>query len=174
MDMQDYSPSYKEKKGRYPIFLVAIKWIFGMIELGGGVFILLKYNDLLGIFYGIYVVSVGAFVLPLSSCKYCFYYGKRCHSGWGWITSLLYEKGKPKFFEQSFVWRIFLYPIWLIPFIGALALIMRLRNLESLIIFAGYSLILFLNHRSLMKYLACKTCAQKYICPGCQYKTINS
>ncbi|PJA26278.1 MAG: hypothetical protein CO189_11735 [candidate division Zixibacteria bacterium CG_4_9_14_3_um_filter_46_8] len=157
-------------KSKYTVFLVAFKWLTGVIEFGGGVYILMQYYEFLGIAYGIYVAIAGALIMPLSSCVNCYYFGQRCHCGWGYVSSLLHKMGDKKLFIQTFPWRILLHPVWIVPLVGALVSLARMRNSESAIISVAYIVVIFIHHRLLMKHLACKVCHQRFNCPGCQYR----
>lgn len=156
-------------KTRFPSALIIVKWIFGLAEIGGGVYIMIMFHNMLGILYAVYAAVAGALILPLSSCVSCYYYGKSCHCGWGRIASLLYDKNANNNFKSNFVYRIFCYPVWAVPFLASLMNLARGRNLLWLIIFASFTLIVIINHRLLMKYPACKPCLQRFDCPGCQY-----
>jgi hypothetical protein len=159
-----------EGKERYSLSLVILKWITGILEIGGGVYILMNYHLLIGITYGAYATVAGAVVLPLASCVCCYYYGKRCHCGMGSITSLIHKQDSNDNFIGKFPWRVLLFPVWLVPLLGALVTLGRSRNLISAIIVVVYMLLIYFHHRILMKKPACKHCKQREQCPGCQYK----
>ncbi|MCP4632454.1 MAG: hypothetical protein GY855_05970 [candidate division Zixibacteria bacterium] len=159
-----------EGRERYPLSLVILKWITGILEIGGGIFILMNYHLLIGILYGAYAAFAGALILPLASCVSCHYYGKRCHCGMGFVSSRLHKKDTNDSFAGKFPWRILIFPVWLVPLLGALVILGRARNLFSIIMVAVYILLIYFHHRILMKRPACKSCMQREQCPGCQYK----
>ncbi len=157
-------------KDNYSAFLVVIKWILGVVELGGGVYIMMKFHEMIGMAYGAYAAAAFLIILPLSTCIGCCYYGKRCHCGWGALTRYAYKIGESVDFARAFSWRVLIHPVWAVPLLGALFNLARLRRLEPAIVFGAFALVVFINHRLLMKHPACKHCLQRFNCPGCQYQ----
>ncbi|MBD3170159.1 MAG: hypothetical protein GF307_11795 [candidate division Zixibacteria bacterium] len=157
-------------KEKYSTFFIAFKWILGIIEYGGGAYILYDYHLFAAIIYLAYVAVSGGVILPLASCVNCYYFGSKCHNAWGKVVSRIHSRGNTGNFAKTFPWRILLYPVWALPLAGAAITLARVRNQETAIIVGIYIVILYVNHRLLMRYPACRTCRQRFNCPGCQYK----
>jgi len=130
------------------------------------VYIIFGFYNILAYFYASYLAIAVTIILPLARCTRCYYYGKVCHISWGKATSFLYPKGKEELFGENFKYSVFLYPVWMIPLLVGLLQLVRLRDLQALLIFAIYLMILFISRRFLQWHAGCKQCHQRLFCPG--------
>lgn len=48
---------------------------------------------LVSVLYGVFLGVMLLLVLRKHLCTNCYYYGKRCSTGWGKLSSLMFEKG---------------------------------------------------------------------------------
>jgi len=149
----------------YPWGLIILRWIICGSIFALGFYIFNRLNQMAAIVYSIYAVFGVLIVLPLSKCRNCYWYGKRCQLGWGKVAAFLFPRGKEKDFALSFHFNLLLTLIWILPSLLALLKLLTHRNLHWLIIF-GLSLFLPLLKRWTRKILACRRCPHQQLCNG--------
>jgi len=152
-------------RNAYPWALIILRWIISGSIFVLGFYVFNKLNQMAGIIYSIYAVFGVLVILPLSRCRNCYWYGKRCQIGWGKIAAFLFQQGREEDFRLSLHFTLLLTPIWILPSLLALLKLLTQRNLHWLIIF-GLSLLLPLLKRWTRKGLACRRCPHRKLCNG--------
>ncbi len=119
---------------------------------------------LLSIFYASFLITMLLFILRANLCTHCYYYGKRCNTGWGKLSSLMFKKDSGNFQLgiklAGATWMI----ATLTPIFGAsLSLILKFSTitLTLLLLFISLTPINFLIHRE-----ACGRCKMRFTCPA--------
>ena len=152
-------------KDTYPWALIILRWIISGLIFALGFYIFNNFNQMAAIIYSIYAVLGIVVILPLSKCRNCYWYGKRCQIGWGKVAYFLFPKGKEEDFHLSLHFTLLLTPIWVLPSLLALLKLFTQRNLHWLIIFALIFILPFMK-RWTRKGLACRRCLHRRLCNG--------
>ena len=138
-----------------------------------GTLISLQFNGFLGWGYLGFALLMILIIQRKLVCTRCYYYGKRCHVGWGYLSKALFKKGDIEEFRSCVGIKlapIFFGIIAVVPV--ALGLILMIRK------FSLYTLILFLIMVSAILYSSiiarkssCARCKMRMQCPGGAVKT---
>lgn len=119
------------------------------------------------ILWGVLVVLI-QILLKKHNCSGCYYYGKRCHLGWGKIAALLFKQdsGDP---GVGMKWSLFYVVSPPVVFIASLVFALLFH--PSGAYWAVLSLYLLLNMASLpVRKSGCRYCAMRSVCPGSAVK----
>ena len=148
----------------YPWIRIFPRWLFGIAEIGLSIYLVLSFNKNLGLFFSAFWVFSLFVLLPFIRCIRCYYYGKRCNTGWGLIAGFAFPKGDPVYFKAGYGLTMLLWPLRALPFaIGLLHLLNGLTlNPDGL--FVIYLAVIIL-HRLYYRLINCQVCFQKDICP---------
>jgi len=154
---------------QYPAGTIIVSNILTLCIYVAGAVILYQ----LGIIWvAAYVIFVAVLELRLlgGHCTNCYYYGKACAFGKGWLSGKCFRKGSPeKFSQMTITWKDLVpdFLVMLIPvFAGIYLLIVGFRWLILLLILI--LLVLgFAGNAYVRGQLACKYCRQRAIgCPA--------
>ena len=154
---------------QFPIKYVAICILFSVVLYALGAYILTKFGVGVVILYLLYCLYVEVNVL-YRSCRSCFYFGKLCAFGKGWMCSKLFKKDDPKKFTEKEISFLAMIPDFLVVIFPAIGGIMCLVSsfswfcLALLIVF----IVLFMSGTALIRgSFACKYCRQRELgCPA--------
>jgi len=103
-------------------------------------------------------------LLPLIRCTKCYYYGKRCNTGWGLLASFAFPKGEEIYFQSGYALTFLLWPLRILPIgIALLNLIDGLTFIPDGLF--GIYIIMILLHRLYYRSSNCPGCRQKEVCP---------
>ncbi len=87
---------YEEGFEEYPILTVIGQNLFFVLYFSVGFVILYPFKVLnvpiISLFYVMFLIIMLLFVLRKHLCTNCYYYGKRCSTGWGKLSSLLFKE----------------------------------------------------------------------------------
>ncbi len=127
----------------------------------------------LGIVWGLLYVAYGVWLewrLLSRSCRYCYYYGRRCAFGKGAVCSWFFSKGSAETFcAKQISWRD-IVPDFMVSLVPAAAgIIMLIRNFSWAILLAvAFLLLLGTAGTGMVRgRIACKYCKQREIgCPA--------
>ncbi len=117
----------------------------------------------------IVLVLIIQVLLKKHNCSGCYYYDKRCHLGWGKISSALFEQdsGDPNVGMKLSLFYIITPPIVLI-----LSLIYAFINSADTAYWAFLILFIALNVLSFpIRKHGCSKCVMREVCPGSAVKT---
>ncbi len=142
--------------------------VIGLV--GSGAYLMTPFGWLgwpvLSIFYIGASIATLTFVLRKHLCTHCWYYGKRCHCGWGKLSALLYKSqvGNYKFGKRlaSFTWA----GIMLVPLVSyVLGLFLNhFHFFESWPVLTIFCVLLAGNVGLHKK--SCSSCKMRSICSG--------
>ena len=151
----------------YPVTWVIGQNIFFIVYFGVGVTglwgIQIHGIPILSISYIVFLVTMLIFILRKTLCTRCSYYGRRCNTGWGLLSSWMFKKraGSNSIGVKlaGVTWLL----VSLIPIIGISYLLVvdfMVSRLTLLIVFIFLTLINFLIHRE-----SCRKCEMQSVCP---------
>ncbi len=153
----------------YPRTTVFFRWLLLLMEAGLALYMVFKFNPLLGIAYLPYSIVCLFVIFPLIRCVRCNYYGLRCNFGWGrsWIFKF-FPKEETNNYGAYYGWSILFWPIRVVPVIlGIRALPLWITGRFDFMthgLFLIYLAIIFI-HRLYYRGRACPKCRQNKICP---------
>ncbi|MHB8894369.1 MAG: hypothetical protein ACYC99_04210 [Candidatus Geothermincolia bacterium] len=119
------------------------------------------------VYLGIAVLLVFV-VLRKLVCTNCYYYGKRCATGWGKLASMMFKRGDIERFNDSI--GVTLAPViygllTVVPLVlGTIATVMHFSWLKVLVL-AGLALVGFYSG-SVGRKKSCKACKMREYCKG--------
>jgi len=163
---------YKAGFEEYPITTVIAQNLFFLIYFGVGVVVMLPLKisgvSIFSLLYAVFLVVMLLFVLRKHLCTNCYYYGKRCATGWGKLSALMFKE-KSGNYElgiklAGITWGL----ATLIPIIGAaISLISNFTLLQFglLIFFILLTPLNFVLHKN-----SCKKCKMRNICSASMVK----
>ncbi len=166
--MSDEINIYDDGLEEYPWPVVIIENLFILLWIGSGTIFCWSLNSLFGFFYISFAGIMLIFVMRKLLCTRCYYYGKRCHVGWGEISALLYSKGEISEFKSCSGGKIappLFGSLALIPLISAVVSLVKRPELYSVILLfiLLFSIILSSVH---LRKKSCSKCKMKLMCSG--------
>ena len=142
-------------------------------------FTVLSWGIGASIFYIISPLAAGgyllfcAFVMAISTyfrCRYCVYYGRRCTSGLGLISSGLFRKGNPAGFcnpKNIFPVAIPSFAMLLLPLAAGVVWAFLHFSLEIALLTGFYFAVAMVGGYFFQRNVTCKNCAQGRVgCPS--------
>ncbi len=169
MDMKKlYENGFEE----YPIITVIGQNLFFLIYFGIGFIGMLPLKtfgiSLISFLYAIFLVIMLLFVLRKHLCTNCYYYGKRCSTGWGKLSSLMFKEKSGNYELGIKLANITWALATLTPIIGIIiSLFINFSGykLALLLLFVVLTPVNFLFHKN-----SCKRCKLRNICPASMSK----
>ncbi len=166
--MNLYQGGYEE----YPLKWVIGQNLFFLLYFGigaAGIWPLAIYRiPVVCILYVIFLILMLVFVLRKHLCTGCYYYGKRCSTGWGLLAAKLYAKDSGNYHlglkMAGFTWA----SATLVPLIGMVIVLLMgfsLTELALLVLFLALTPVNLLLHKG-----ACTRCRMRFACPGSMAK----
>ena len=154
---------------KYPPLIVIASNLVSLLIYGIGAYILYKFGLIWVIGYVLFILLL-EFRLLSRHCVDCYYYGKTCAFGKGWLCSLFFPKGQPEQFNQKKItWKDIVpdFLVFMIPVLaGILLLIQEFTGIVLILIIALF-LLGFLGNALVRGQLACRYCKQRKIgCPA--------
>ena len=163
---------YEKGFEEYPITTVIAQNLFFLIYFSIGFIAILPLKILgipiISLLYAVFLVVMLLFVLRKYLCTNCYYYGKKCSTGWGKLSSLMFKE-KSGNYElgiklAGITWGL----ATLIPIIGSIiSLILNFTTyrLGLLILFIFLTPFNFIFHKN-----SCKRCKIRNVCPASMVK----
>lgn len=153
----------------YPYIILCLSMMLSVLSCALGTLIFYMINSLLGI--GYIILCFISFLIGIKyRCSFCYYYGKRCYSGLGTLSKLLFRKGNSNDFKNPknlMPAAIFSFVVLILPLIGAIILMLIEFSWLILILFVSYLIIAIIPGFVLRKNLFCRYCKQGEIgCPA--------
>ncbi|UCH88135.1 MAG: hypothetical protein JSV49_07660 [Thermoplasmata archaeon] len=130
------------------------------------------FNPWIGLIYLIAAFIIVYIIFKKIVCTNCYYYGKRCHLGWGILSSKMFNKGDIKLFQTSIGLKVAAPTYGLLMIVPILLILISMYQdfdyykvivLVLLIIVTGYS-------AGAERKKACGNCKMRKICPGSAVK----
>ncbi len=159
----------KKNYENYPIQIPLLAVFISFLTYLLGAYIIAGFGVIFAILYLVYCFSMELFVV-LRSCKNCYYHGKLCGLGKGWVAPWFCKKGNTEKFADRDISFFQLIPDFLVGIIPIVAgIILLVQNFSLLIL--GLIILLFLlffgGTAIIRGKLVCKFCKQKEIgCPA--------
>ncbi len=159
---------YSEGFNEYPLVYVIFQNIFFVFYFGIGFWGMWELKvfgfPLFSFFYAVFLIVMLIFVLRRELCTNCYYYGKRCSTGWGKLSSFMFKKGTGNYKLgvklAGITWGFAsLFPV--LGIIVVLVINFSFKNLILLLLFVSLTLINILIHKE-----SCKRCKMRFICPA--------
>jgi hypothetical protein len=156
---------------KYPIPIVIVSNLVSLLIYGIGAFILSQFGLIWVIGYVLFIILL-EFRLLSRHCVNCYYYGKTCAFGKGWLSSLFFPKGRPEQFNQKKItWKDIVpdFLVFIIPVLAGILLLIEEFTWIILILIIALVLLGFLGNALVRGQLACRYCKQQEIgCPASQ------
>jgi len=156
---------------KYPIPIVIVSNLVSLLIYGIGAFILSQFGLIWVIGYVLFIILL-EFRLLSRHCVNCYYYGKTCAFGKGWLSSLFFPKGRPEQFNQKKItWKDIVpdFLVFIIPVLAGIVLLIQEFTWIILILIIALVLLGFLGNALVRGQLACRYCKQQEIgCPASQ------
>ena len=142
-----------------------LTWLAGVVA---GELYLLDKSPMVGVAYVVLVIALVGVMLPFTRCRYCAYWGTRCHVGFGSVVAWMYpglrsdeRLGQHRMHGLALT----LHLIWMVPVGFAVLAFLRGRNM-TMLVDAGILFVLLLPlDRSVERLTSCGACAQRADCP---------
>lgn len=137
-----------------------------------GAVIAWQFSLLIALSYLGFALTMILVVMRKLVCTRCYYYGKRCHLGWGLISKALFRQGEIVEFESCPGIRfapIFFGLLAIIPLILGVILLIQSFSFFT----AGLQALLLISiiySSVISRKKSCAPCKMKLICPGSAVK----
>jgi len=154
-----------KKFDNYPFYIPFLRNIFNLSLCGLGLWILGELHFGLAILYGAYCLAATTFIMPKLRCTRCFYYARRCSTGFGFVAGLFYKKNGRHSFTDGIWHNIFLLPLGLFPLGGALWRIFFWRDKMSILL-ALWLIFILAGLLTEHAILGCRACRELAGCPA--------
>jgi hypothetical protein len=162
--MQD--PGWYEK---YPIRVIFISNLLSLMMYGIGAYVLYRFGLIWVILYIIFILAI-EYRLMSGHCVDCYYYGKRCAFGKGWLSSRLFPKGNPEqFCKKTITWKDIIpdFLLFFIPVSAGIVLLIMEFSWTILILLIVLLVLGFFGSALVRGQLACRYCKQRETgCPA--------
>jgi hypothetical protein len=154
---------------QYPAVIVVLSNLVSLLIYGIGAYILYRFSLILVTIYLLFILLL-EFRLLGRHCVDCYYYGRTCAFGKGYLSSLLFAKGKPEQFSQKKITWKDIVPDFLVftpPVLAGILLLLREFTWIILGLIIALFLLGFLGNALVRGQLACRYCKQREIgCPA--------
>jgi hypothetical protein len=153
----------------YPAIIVVTSNLVSLLIYGIGAYILYRFSLIWAIIYIVFIILLEIRLLGWH-CVDCYYYGKTCAFGKGYLSSRIFPRGRPGQFNQRKMKLTDILPDFLVFIVPGLAGVLLLVQEFSWIILGLIILLVFLGFfgNALVRgQLACRHCKQRGIgCPA--------
>ena len=153
----------------YPTKIVIASNLVSLLIYGIGAYILYKFSLIWVIGYVLFILLL-EFRLLSRHCVDCYYYGKTCAFGKGWLSSLFFPKGQPEQFNQKKItWKDIVpdFLVFIIPILAGILLLIQEFTWIILSLIIALFLLGFFGNALVREQLACRYCKQREIgCPA--------
>ncbi len=163
---------YEQGWEEYPASGVVVSNIIMLLWIALGTIASRYVSPLAGWFYLAFALGMVYGVLRKLVCTNCYYYGKRCHLGWGKLVAWFFNQGKVENFANCTGIKLagptygllFLFPLVLL----LIALFQRVTPVRLIILVFLLATSLYSSIPSRKK--ACRHCKMRLFCPGSAVK----
>jgi len=154
---------------RFPLRVVLLSTGLALAICALGAYLLGQLHVLLAVAYLLYALGVELSVTR-GSCIHCYYYGKRCGLGKGWLCARLFRRGDPaRFAQRTPSWRDLLPDmlILLFPLAGGVVLLLQAFSWPRLALLLALVALSLGGNAVVRGSFACKYCQQRALgCPA--------
>ena len=148
-------------------FVIAQNLIY-LLLFGVGTAVLWRLTSILAGIYAVFMATMLLVVLRKHLCTHCYYYGKRCGTGWGLLAVRLFRQGTGNYALgirlAGITWGIGI----LAPFLGGIVLLAARYSRTEMSLLVQFVLLVPVSifmHRS-----TCATCKMRSSCPASMVK----
>jgi len=153
----------------YPLRTVVVSNLVSFLIYGIGVYILYRFSPIWAIVYVLFILLL-EFRLLSRHCTDCYYYGKTCAFGKGYLSSLLFSRGRTERFSQKKISFVDIVPdflVFIVPVLVGVVLLVWEFSWTILGLIIILVLLGFFGNALVRGQLACRYCHQKEIgCPA--------
>jgi hypothetical protein len=155
----------------YPVgFIIASNLVSLLIYIIGA-FLLYELWPVLVIPYILFILLL-EYRLLSGHCTDCWYYGKACAFGRGWLSARLFKKGRPEdFCGKQITWKDVVpdFLVFIVPVVAGIVLLLTSFRVLVLTLVIALLVLGFLGNAIVRGQLACRFCRQREIgCPAVQ------
>jgi len=155
----------------YPAGTVIASNLVQFLIWGIGAYLLYRSGLIWVIGYVLFILLL-EFRLLSSHCVDCYYYGRTCAFGKGYLSSVFFLKGRPEqFSHMTITWKDIVpdFLVFIVPVLAGTLLLLREFSWTVLICIIALFLLGFLGNALVRGQLACRYCKQREIgCPAAQ------
>jgi hypothetical protein len=155
----------------YPATTVIASNLVSFLIYGIGVYILYRFGLIWVIGYVLFVFLL-EFRLLSGHCVDCYYYGRTCAFGKGYMSSLFFPRGSiEQFSRMKITWKDIVpdFLVFIIPVLAGILLLLREFTWTVLLLIITLLLLGFMGNALVRGHLACRYCKQREIgCPAVQ------
>ncbi len=153
----------------YPAVIVVISNLVSLLIYGIGAYILYRFSLILAIIYVTFILLL-EFRLLARHCVDCYYYGKTCAFGKGYLSSLLFSRGRPGQFNQRKMKLTDILPdflMFIVPVLAGVLLLVQQFSWITLSLIIALIFLGFFGNALVRGQLACRHCKQREAgCPA--------
>jgi len=154
---------------KYPAFIVVVSNLVSVLIYGIGAYILYHFCVILAIGYVLFILLL-EFRLLSSHCVDCYYYGRICAFGKGYLSSLFFPKGREdRFNQKKIAWKDIVpdFLVFIIPILAGILLLLQEFTWIVLGLIIALFILGFFGNALVRGKLACRYCKQGEIgCPA--------
>jgi len=155
----------------YPVMIVGVANLVSFLIYAIGAYILYRFSLIWVICYVLFILIL-EFRLLGRHCVDCYYYGKTCAFGKGYLSSLFFPRGQPEQFNRKTItWKDIVpdFLVFIVPVLAGIMLLVQEFTATVLILIIALFLLGFLGNALVRGQLACRYCKQREIgCPAAQ------
>lgn len=152
---------------QYPVWIVLLSSLVSLLIYGLGVLIVFQLSWIFAILFLLYILVL-EYRLIRYHCVDCYYWGKRCAFGKGYLSALFFKKGDTaRFCAREFSWKDMIPDLMvsLVPLVTGVVLLVINFNIGLLIGLVVLVLLSTMGNGFIRGSLACKNCKQREL--GC-------
>lgn len=153
----------------FPWWMVIVCNAVGLAIYAIGFCLLARLGTVWGVLFAAYCVWVERRIIS-GSCRYCYYYGKRCGFGRGRVCSWFFSKGSEQTLcNKRLSWRDVVpdFMVSVIPLGVGIALLIQSFSWLVLLLIIALALLGSVGTGLMREQLACKYCKQRELgCPA--------
>ena len=159
------TPSFEN----YPWRMVLISNVVGLAIYAIGLFLMARLGIVWGVLYAVYCVWMEWRLLS-GSCRYCYYFGKRCGFGKGRVCSWFFSKRTERTLcRKRISWRDVVpdFAVSLVPLGVGITMLVRSFSWLGLLLVVALAFLGSVGTGFVRGQLACKYCKQRELgCPA--------
>ena len=156
---------------KYPTIVVVVSNLVSVLIYGIGAYILYKFSLIWVICYVLFILLLEYRLLSRHYVD-CYYYGKTCAFGKGYVSSVFFPRGRPEQFNQKKItWKDIVpdFLVFIVPILAGILLLIQEFTWIVLSLITALFLLGFFGNALVRGQLACRYCKQKEIgCPAAQ------
>ena len=161
---------YNEGYEEYPVITSIIGNAVILLWIALGTYLSAAVHYLVGVVYLVFALLMVGVVLRKLVCANCWYYGRRCATGWGKLSAMMFSRGDVSCFSTGAGVRMApaVYGLLtLIPLVlGTVAVVSsdedRVMRIGALVLLLVVSFI----SGAVPRRWSCERCKMRYLCPG--------